>query len=108
MAEFRRIKMCKGKVSFTNKTAALKVAEKHNQNVYECPVCFCFHCTSLQNWKDEFVPVAKYQALLKANEQLILASSKYKPEITRLGKIILEKNKTINLLRQKIKNERGV
>jgi hypothetical protein len=28
---------------------------KHNKNVYECPCCFCFHLTSRDNWKEEFV-----------------------------------------------------
>lgn len=103
MSSVRRIKMCAGKVSFTNKNAALKVANKFDQTVYECPVCFCFHCTNLQNWREEFVPIAKYRALLKTHEQLLEASAKYKPEIERLGKLIHELNGTINGQKQTIK-----
>lgn len=66
----KRLRMCKGKVSFTNKGAAVKAAEKHGQRVYECPVCFCFHCTKAEDWREEFVPVEKYQNVLKVNEHL--------------------------------------
>ncbi len=66
-----RFKMCKNKVSFTNAKAAERIAEKHNQRVYECPICFCFHCTSKADWKDEFVTLEKYQNVMKANDRLI-------------------------------------
>ena len=50
-----RDKICGNKVSFTHIKKAIDVAEKHNKNVYECPCCFCFHLTSRDNWKEEFV-----------------------------------------------------
>lgn len=50
-----RIKMCSKKISFTTKGKAEAVGLKFKQRVYECPICFCWHTTSKENWKDEFV-----------------------------------------------------
>lgn len=71
MSEYRRAKMCKNKTSFTSKGAALRVTEKYGQRVYECPVCFCFHCTSKSDWKEEFVPIEKYQNLNREYEKTL-------------------------------------
>jgi hypothetical protein len=76
-----RVKMCKHKVSFTTIASAQKRADKHGQRVYECPICFCFHCTSKENWRDEFVEVEKYRNILKDNERL--QSSKQKSDAKR-------------------------
>ena len=50
----RKERMCGPKLSFRTREKAEEVASKHGQRVYECPVCFCFHCTSKENWRDEF------------------------------------------------------
>ena len=50
-----KLKMCSKKVSFNTKGKAEVVASKFNQRVYECPICFCWHTSSKENWKDEFV-----------------------------------------------------
>lgn len=50
-----RKSMCLNKVSFRTKEKAEEAAARWGQRVYECPVCFCWHCTSLENWKYEFI-----------------------------------------------------
>lgn len=52
-----RAKMCQNKVSFRTKGKAQAAGEKFGQRVYECPICFCWHCTNKENWKEEFVTV---------------------------------------------------
>jgi len=47
--------MCLSKVSFRSKEKAQAVAAMHSQKVYECPICFCWHCTSKENWRNEYV-----------------------------------------------------
>lgn len=41
-----RQKMCAKKMAFRTEGAALRVAEKFEHRVYECPICFCWHTTS--------------------------------------------------------------
>lgn len=50
-----RDKVCGNKIFFPHIKKAIEVAEKHNQNVYECPCCYGFHLTKRDNWKEEFV-----------------------------------------------------
>lgn len=38
--------MCDKKRSFETEARANKFARRFNQRVYECPICFCWHCTS--------------------------------------------------------------
>ena len=97
--KINRIKMCKGKVSFTNAGAAKRVAEKHGQRVYECPVCFCFHCTSKADWRDEFVPIEQYRLIVQKLEDL---QKKYKEKTCRLGGEISNKNHIIKEMKKKM------
>lgn len=87
MVEVRRAKMCKNKVSFTNKAAAIRAAERHNQNVYECPICFCFHCTSRQDWRDEFVPIEKFHNVMRELERIQKAHTSLKKVRQRMHEI---------------------
>lgn len=50
-----KLSMCGTKQSFRSRGAAEKIATKFNQRIYECPICFCWHCTKSQDWHDEFV-----------------------------------------------------
>lgn len=50
-----RHSMCGTKAAFRTQKSAEKIAIKFHQRTYECPICFCWHCTSLENWRDEFV-----------------------------------------------------
>ena len=74
MVDIRRNKMCNDKAIFMSVSAAAKVAEKFNQNVYECPICFCFHTTSKKDWKQEFVRIEKYENLKREFNRI---SAKY-------------------------------
>lgn len=96
-------KMCKQKVSFTNMKAALKVAEKHKQNVYECPICFCFHCTSHQNWMDDFVPKERFNNILEQNRVLQRQSGKKTEIFKRYRRYINELNVAIARLKKENK-----
>lgn len=60
-----RSKMCDKKGSFYSLARAETSAAKWGHRVYECPICFCWHCTSRDNWQDEFVDAEK------ARKQLI-------------------------------------
>lgn len=53
-----RKSMCDKKVSFRSKGKAEAVAAKFGQRIYECPICFCWHCTSKEDWQQEFVSTA--------------------------------------------------
>ena len=50
-----KAKMCRNKDSFYSRSRAEASAARWGQRVYECPICFCWHCTSKENWQDEFV-----------------------------------------------------
>ena len=53
-------KMCGKKVSFRTKAAAEKIQVKYpNQRIYECPICFCWHLTTLENW--EYLYIDRYE-----------------------------------------------
>lgn len=93
MIEVRRFKTCGKKRSFTSAASAKKVALIHNQSVYECPICFCFHTTSRKDWKDEFVAVEKLGEL---KTELIHKEA----NIKRLGKLVLETQKNLQSSKQ--------
>jgi hypothetical protein len=38
--------MCDKKRAYQTEHAANRAAARHDQRVYECPVCFCWHLTS--------------------------------------------------------------
>lgn len=96
----RRRKACVGKVAFHTYRTALCVAEKYNQTVYECPVCFCYHCTSLQNWRDEFVPVQKHQNVVKQLDAAIEKLSKLQGMKKINGDLLQENQRLWKFLRQ--------
>lgn len=60
-----REKTCGNKVSFHTISKAVEVATKHNQNVYECPCCYCFHLTTRDDWYDEFISYEVYDKMRK-------------------------------------------
>ncbi len=102
-ATVRKAKMCKSKLSFRTKAVASKVAAKHGQTVYECPICFCFHCTSKTSWRDEFVGIEEYN---KAVRELEEYRTKYKKERQRLGDEISKLHTIIQTKKQLIKELR--
>jgi len=78
-----RSKMCEKKGSFYSRARAEKSAAKWGQRVYECPICFCWHCTSKDNWQEEFVDAEK------ARKQLVQLESTLRNEF---NKKLKEKN----------------
>ena len=62
---------CQHKVSFNTKKKAALVAAKFGQRVYECPICFCWHCTKKERWEDEFVRVETHVVALSQQESAI-------------------------------------
>lgn len=100
-----RVKMCQNKVSFTNKATAIAKAEKYNQNVYECPICFCWHCTSREDWKDEFVTVEKYQSLIQHHERLLIQFKEAKTYKKRVHEAETELFRVMNLIKRILKND---
>lgn len=94
-----RSKMCVRKVSFTNKAKARKIADKFDQRIYECPICFCWHTTAKEKWQDEFVRVEDHIVALKQQESKIREelnekNRKLSNEVFELHKRIKEKKKT--------------
>lgn len=65
-----RTRMCGNKSTFYSQGRANKHADKYGQRVYECPICFCWHCTSKENWQEEFTDaeVAKRQLATLENK----------------------------------------
>jgi hypothetical protein len=82
---------CRSKVSFPSLIQAKRVADKFDQHVYECPVCFCWHTTSNPDWKSEYVKRSRMDALVNQTRG-------------ELNKIIKEKNKYISELELKVKS----
>jgi hypothetical protein len=60
--------MCQNKVSFRSKDRAKAAGEKFGQRIYECPICFCWHCTSKENWKEEFITLEESKKRLSTLE----------------------------------------
>jgi len=109
MGNYKKAKMCDKKVSFRSFSKAQKVAEKYNQKVYECPICFCFHCTSKESWRDEYVDAEKHSNLVRDHEKLLQMTKGYRTKIKSMGKLLEEKNLIINDLKIKIKKlEKGL
>jgi hypothetical protein len=67
--------MCINKISFRNRDRAERSAAIYGQRIYECPICFCWHCTSKENWQDEFVDA------ITAKRQMAAAVSNARAEI---------------------------
>lgn len=86
--EFNRNKSCKSKFPYSTEQAAKNVAKKFNQTTYCCPVCFCWHNTSLEKWEDEYVHISKYigmeERALKAEEKYKLSDEKYKKKYLKI------------------------
>lgn len=116
-----RIKMCKGKLSFHTISAAKKIAIKYDQRVYECPICFCYHTTSLEDWRQEFFRKEEVEKKLleqktlinninQENASLKAKNSNYIKKIEELQKVITERNlaikvRNIVLVRHKLSKE---
>lgn len=92
-----RTKMCTNKVSFRCKEKAEAVAKQFGQRVYECPVCFCWHCTNKENWREEYVD-ADYM-----KQQMIYLERRMRNE---MNSKLHEKNVQISALHREIKNLR--
>lgn len=101
----KRITGCKGKVSFTNVAAAKRAAEKHGQRVYECPVCYCWHCTSKPDWKDEFLPIEKYRNVLKENERLQKLVKKYRVKYASINSLRHNLERALKKAKKEKQNE---
>lgn len=84
-----RKKVCGSKDSFWSRARAESIAERYGQRVYECPICFCWHCTSKENWRDEFIEADK------ARKQLVQLEATLRNEFNRK---LREKNLRINEL----------
>lgn len=94
-----RARMCQSKASFWSKERAEKSAAKFGQRVYECPVCFCWHCTSLENWRDEFVDADTAKRKLAALEVTLRTEFNAKRKTLNARINELEKaNKDLRLL----------
>lgn len=86
--------MCLNKCSFFTKKKAQEYAEPYGQRVYECPICFCWHCTSKEHWKAEYVD-GEYHKQEMANSERKLR--------TEYNERLAEKNREITKLKLKIK-----
>lgn len=69
-------RMCGRKYAYPTEKSARKNAENFGQRVYKCPVCFCWHCTSLENWKHEYITVTKHETLIQ--QEKAIANKKIK------------------------------
>lgn len=98
-----KIKMCKNKNSFQTIGAAKAAAKKFGQRVYECPVCFCYHCTSLDDWRSEFVTIEKHEELVKQNGFLVESAQKWQAKKDRYAEVI---NSQMQAIRQRNKKSR--
>lgn len=92
-----RAQMCTKKVSFRSRGKAEAVAKQFGQRVYECPVCFCWHCTNKENWRDEFVDEEQVRKQLADLERRLR---------TEYNEILRKKNSLITELQRKIKTLR--
>lgn len=100
---------CGKKVSFTHRAKAEKVAKKHGQTVYECPVCFCYHCTSKEDWRSEFVSIEKYEAVRAiADDVEQLRRDLKEKHSKKVQKIIDQHNKAIANKNTKLSNQHSM
>ncbi len=107
-----RGKMCNYKLSFNTRKKAQVNADKHGQSVYECPVCYCWHCTSKENWRDEFVNVEEFNYILEKNKEILEKNKKMRDKLEALQADIQEKREErnnarneVNLLRRQLRSE---
>ncbi|HZZ82019.1 MAG TPA: hypothetical protein VFE62_26200 [Gemmataceae bacterium] len=82
-------KMCGDKSTFYSKQRAVAHAAKYGQRVYECPICFCWHCTSKSNWRHEYVDAAQAKKDMQTLERKLR---------TEYNTILNKKNRRINEL----------
>lgn len=102
MAKIRE-KMCGKKASFQTKKAAELRASLFNQRVYECPICFCWHCTSKEDWRSEYYTESDVEK--KVNDAKAEANKKIKTlntSMNYLKKEIAELRKENNKLSQEV------
>lgn len=96
-----RKKVCTSKVSFRSKQKAMEWGKKWGQNIYECPVCFCWHLTSRENWRDEFIDADT------AKRQLVALEMKLRTEFNSkkkaMGKLISDLSWENSRLRKELK-----
>lgn len=95
----KRKAMCGKKASFTNKGKADAIAAKFGQRVYECPICFCYHTTSKENWKDEYVTKEYMDRTLGQQENKIRAELNEKNR--NLTNQVFDLHKRIKQLKEK-------
>lgn len=91
---------CYKKCSFRTQAKAQAVADKYDQRDYRCPICFCWHCTSLENWRDEFVSIEKYQSVHKEMEKAKDTARKENERRKRLSVKINELERVIKRLKK--------
>ncbi len=84
-----KAKMCLNKKAYYTKQKAQIDADKYGLRIYECPICFCWHTTSKENWKDEFITNEAHEKALKTLENKIRRE---------LNEIIKKRNTKINEL----------
>jgi len=70
------------------------VGKPHGQRTYECPICFCWHNTSKENWTYEFVTIEAHESAIRSAECNMR---------TIFNERLAEKNREINRLQLKIK-----
>src|SRR5690242_3912356 len=92
-----KTKMCIRKVSFTTKAKAQAIADKFSQRVYECPICFCWHTTSKENWQDEFIRMEDHIVAMSQQESKIRGELNEKNR--KLSQEIFELRKELKLAR---------
>lgn len=78
-------KMCGNKLSFRTKEAAQRTADKFGQSVYECPICFCYHCTSKKDWRQEYISIDEYNRLLNKYEKCLKEIKTYENKLNNIN-----------------------
>lgn len=103
MLALKKEAMCGKKATFTTKGKAEQVAAKFGQRVYECPVCFCWHATSKENWKYEYVTrVFMEQEIVKVRTELNEKNRKLSQEIFSLQKRLKQEKAMTRLTQEQI------
>lgn len=81
----RKTGMCGDKLAFPTRNSAEKHAIKYDQYVYNCPVCFTWHCTSQKDWRINYVDRKLYDNLLAKNHIL-------QAKVKQLEELLAESN----------------
>jgi len=89
----RLSRTCGKKIAFRTIRVAQKHAEAFEQNVYKCPVCFCYHCTSEDNWRQDLYSKAQMQQM-ETNIRTEV-NAKFKDKLKEKNIKITELEKTI-------------